>query len=131
MAVSKTTVSFSQPIEQVWHVVADLKHVDWRSDLAKVVIVDKIHFVEYTKTGYATYFSITDWKPPYFWAFTMENENMCGIWEGKFSSVDGGTRLTCTETVTAKRWWMHPFVPRYLKRQQQLYLRDLQRELLK
>ena len=39
--------------------------------------------------------------------------------------------LTCTETVTAKHWWMRPFVPGYLKRQQKLYLCDLRKELLK
>ena len=36
-----------------------------------------------------------------------------------------------TETVNAKRWWMRPFVPGYLKRQQKLYLDDLRRELQK
>ena len=36
-----------------------------------------------------------------------------------------------TETVNAKRWWMRPFVPGYLKRQQRRYMNDLRRELLK
>ena len=45
--------------------------------------------------------------------------------------VEGGARLTCSETVNAKHWWMRPFVPSYLKRQQKLYLDDLRKELLK
>lgn len=61
----------------------------------------------------------------------MENENLSGSWEGSFEAAEGGTRLTCTETVTAKRWWMRPFVPGYLKQQQKRYLDDLRKELQK
>ena len=86
--------------------------------------------MEHTKSGYATRFTITDCEPLRFWAFTMENGNMSGSWEGIFESAAGGSRLTCTETVAAKHWWMHPFVPGYLKRQQRLYLNDLRKALL-
>ena len=50
---------------------------------------------------------------------------------GNLRNGRGGTRLTCTETVNAKHWWMRPFVPGYLKRQQKLYLDDLRKKLLK
>lgn len=96
-----------------------------------VEVLDKAHFVEHTKSGYATYFTVTACQPPRFWAFTMENSSMAGRWEGRFQAADGGTWLTCAETITAKRWWMRPFVPGYLKRQQKLYLDDLQKELRK
>lgn len=43
--------------------------------------------------------------------------------------MESGSRLTCVETVNGKRWWMHPFVPGYLKRQQKLYMDDLVREV--
>ena len=91
----------------------------------------EIHFVEHTKSGYATDFTVTACQPLCRWAFTMENGNMSGSWEGIFEVAEGGTRLHCTETVNAKHWWMRPFVPSYLKRQQKLYLDDLLRELLK
>lgn len=131
MATSKVTVRFSCPVEQVWHTVTDLAHTAWRSDLARVEVLDEIHFVEHTKSGYATNFTVTDCKALRRWAFTMENGNMSGSWEGVFEAAEGGTRLTCTETVNAKRWWMRPVVPGYLKRQQKLYLDDLRRELLR
>ena len=54
---------------------------------------------------------------------------MSGSWEGRFEEVDGGSRLTCVETVNGKRWWMRPFVSAYLKRQQKLYMDDLVREV--
>lgn len=131
MATSKVTVRFPCPVEQVWHTVTDLAHTAWRSDLAGVVVLDETHFVEHTKSGYATSFTVTDCKALRRWAFTMENGNMSGSWEGVFEAAEGGTRLTCTETVNAKRWWMRPVVPSYLKRQQKLYLDDLRRELLR
>lgn len=131
MATSKVTVHFPCPVEQVWYTVTDVTCTSWRSDLARVELLDGAYFVEYTRSGYATNFTVTACEPPRFWAFTMENNNMSGSWEGIFEAVAGGTQLICTETVTAKRWWMCPFVPGYLKRQQKRYLNDLRRELLK
>ena len=131
MAVSKVTVQFPCPVERVWQTVTDLSHTAWRSDLERVEVLDEAHFVEYTKSGYATNFTVTGCEPLRCWTFTMENGNMSGSWEGIFQAAEGGTRLTCTETVNGKHWWMRPFVPGYLKRQQKRYLDDLRRELLK
>ena len=132
MPTSKITVYFPCSVEQVWQVVTDLAHTAWRSDLARVEVLDEAHFVEHTQNGYATNFTVTACEPLRRWAFTMvENGNMSGSWEGIFETAEGGTRLHCTETVNAKHWWMHPFVPSYLKRQQRLYLDDLRRELQK
>ena len=129
MATFQVTVRLPCPVERVWQVMTDLTHTDWRSDLKRVEALDEAHFIEHTKGGYATNFTVTAWEPLRRWAFTMENGNMAGVWEGIFEAVEGGARLTCTETVNAKRWWMRPFVPGYLKRQQRRYLDDLRREL--
>ena len=129
MATSQVTVHFPCPLERVWQVVTDLTRTAWRSDLKRVEVLDKTHFVEYTQSGYATDFTVTAWEPLQRWAFTMENSNMSGSWEGIFEAAEGGTRLCCTETVHATRWWMRPLVPSYLKRQQRRYLDDLRREL--
>ena len=129
MATSRVTVHFPCPVEWVWQVVTDLSNTAWRSDLKRVKVLDEAHFVEHTKGGYATHFTVTACEPPRRWAFTMENGNMTGAWEGIFEGLEGGARLTCTETVNARRWWMRPFVPGYLKRQQRRYLDDLRREL--
>ena len=131
MPTSKVTVHFSCPVERVWQVVTDLSNTAWRSDLKRVEVLDESHFVEHTKSGYATNFTVTACEPLRRWAFTMENDNMSGSWEGIFEAAEDGTRLHCTETVNAKRWWMRPFVPGYLRRQQRLYLDDLWRELQK
>lgn len=131
MPTSRVTVHFPCPVERVWQVVTDLTNTAWRSDLAWVEVLDETHFVEHTKSGYATNFTVTAYEPLRRWAFAMENGNMSGSWEGIFEAAEGCTRLHCTETVGAKHWWMHPFVPGYLKRQQKRYLDDLRRELQK
>lgn len=129
MAVSKVACSFPCTVDQLWQIVADLTHIDWRSDLARVEALDSTRFVEHTKSGYATHFTVTARELNRFWAFTMENGNMSGSWEGRFEATEGGSRLTCVETVNGKHWWMRPFVPGYLKRQQKLYMDDLLREV--
>ena len=131
MPTSKVTVHFSCPVERVWQTVTDLSNTAWRSDLKRVEVLDESRFVEHTKSGYATNFTVTACEPLRRWAFTMENGNMSGSWEGIFEIAEDGIRLHCTETVNAKRWWMRPFVPGYLRRQQRLYLDDLRRELQK
>ena len=131
MATRKAIICFSCPAEQVWQIVTDLSHTAWRSDLARVEVLDALHFVEHTKSGYATRFAVTVYEPPRRWAFSMESDNMTGSWEGIFEAAQCGARLHCTETVDAKHWWMRPFVSGYLKRQQRLYLDDLRRELQK
>ena len=129
MATSQAAAEFSCPVETLWRTVTDLEHTGWRSDLARVEILDESRFVEHTRNGYATCFTVTAREAPRFWTFTMENGNMSGAWEGHFEETANGSRLVCTETVTAKCWWMRPFVPGYLKRQQALYLEDLRRAL--
>ena len=132
MSASKVTAHFPCPVEQVWQTVTDLTNTAWRSDLKRVVVLDEAHFVEYAKSGYTTNFTVTACEPLRRWAFIMENGNMSGSWEGSFETAEGGgIQLHCTETVNAKHWWMQPFVPGYLKRQQRLYLDDLRRELQK
>lgn len=97
MATSKVTVHFPCPVERVWQVVTDLTHTAWRSDLKRVEVLDEAHFVEHTQSGYATNFTVTACEPPRRWAFTMENGNMAGSWEGIFEGLEGGARLHCTE----------------------------------
>lgn len=129
MAISQMTREFSCPVQQVWNVVTNLEDTSWRSDLARVEVLSETTFVEYTKSGFATTFTVTACEKPTFWAFRMENENMSGYWEGRFASTKAGTQVTFVESVTAKRWWMRPLVPGYLKCQQKAYLADLAKKL--
>ena len=59
MATSRVTEYFPRPVERVWQVVTDLMNTAWRSDLKQVEMLDEAHFVEHTKSGYATNFTVT------------------------------------------------------------------------
>lgn len=129
MALSKIKAVFRYNVQDVWNIVTDLEKYQWRSDLSKIDIIDEKQFVEYTKDGYATTFTTTIIEPLRRWEFDMENGNMKGHWTGIFTSKDEETEVDFTEDVTAKKIIMKPFVKTFLKKQQELYINDLTKEL--
>lgn len=129
MAISNIKAVFQSDIQSVWEVVTSLENYSWRSDLSKVEIISKNQFIEYTKDGYPTTFTITRTDPYQRWEFDMENSNMKGHWTGIFIEKEGNTEIDFTEEVTVKKIIMKPFVKSYLKKQQELYISDLRRAL--
>ena len=117
--------------EKVWDVVTSFESYGWRSDLSKIEVCGQNQFVEYTKDGYATTFTITVTEPLKRWEFDMENDNMKGHWVGVFSYINGETMIDFTEDVTAKKIVMRPFIKAFLKKQQAAYVADLEKALLK
>ncbi len=129
MAVSNIKVTFPCDIHIVWKVITDVAHSTWRSDVSRTEILNERQFVEYTKEGYATTFTTTVLEPFRQWEFEMENSNMKGHWTGVFKEKDGQTEIEFTEDVTAKKFWMRPFVRGFLKKQQKRYISDLRKAL--
>ena len=129
MAVSQVTELFLADIEKVWNIVTDVHHYDWRSDLSRTEVINDKEFIEYTKEGYQTKFTITAQVPYVRWEFDMENDNMKGHWIGVFQEVDGYTQIEFTENVVAKKLFMKPFVKGYLKKQQAKFRDDLKKVL--
>ena len=129
MAVSKVRAAFQCDVKEAWETVTSLEAYQWRSDLSKIEILSDRQFVEYTKEGYATTFTITAMEPYQRWEFDMENDNIKGHWVGVFAQKDGQTEIDFTEDVTAKKIFMKPFVKAYLKKQQAQYIADLKRVL--
>lgn len=131
MAISKMQARLPYNVQTVWETVTNLTDCTWRSDLSRIAVVDERRFVEYTKDGYATKFTVTQVQACARWAFHMENSNMKGSWVGTFTAGDGWTEVVFTEDVSAKKLWMKPFVGMYLKKQQARYIEDLRRALAK
>ena len=129
MAISNIKVSLPCDIQKVWKAVTSLEDCTWRSDLGKIEIVNENQFIEYTKDGYATTFTITVKESYKRYEFDIENGNMQGHWTGIFTKKGNSTELDFTEDVTAKMLFMKPFVKGYLKKQQQLYVSDLKKFL--
>lgn len=131
MASSTMKVTFPFSIEKVWNIVTNLDDCSWRSDLSKIEVLSEKKFVEYTKEGYATTFTITAEEPCKRWEFDMENTNMSGHWIGLFYQKGEETTIDFTESVSAKKFFMKPFVGMYLKKQQASYVSDLEKALKK
>lgn len=129
MAISKIKAVLHNDIKDVWNVVTSLNNYQWRSDLSRIEVISDRQFIEYTKDGYATTFTITVTEPFERWEFDMENSNMKGHWTGLFSFQNGQTEIEFTEDITAKKLIMKPFVKSFLKKQQKLYVSDLRKAL--
>lgn len=129
MAVSSVKAVFQSGVQSVWEVVTSLTDYAWRSDLSKIEVVNDHQFIEYTKEGFATTFTVTAKEPYQRWEFDMENDNIKGHWTGVFSQKGEGTEIDFTEDVTARKLFMKPFVKAYLKKQQALYISDLKKAL--
>lgn len=129
MAVSKMSAALPCEVEKVWQTVTSLTAYAWRGDLSRIEVLSDTQFVEYTKDGYPTTFTTTIMEPYQRWEFDLENDNITGHWAGLFTQKDGHTLLELTEDVTAKKFFMKPFVKAYLKKQQARYIADLKRKL--
>ena len=125
MATSNMKASIPCVIHKVWKVVTDVENYAWRSDLSKTEVLSDKEFIEYTKEGYPTTFTITVTEPYKRWEFDMENSNMKGHWVGIFTSKGNETEIDFTERVEAKKWLLKPFVKSYLRKQQTRFVADI------
>lgn len=129
MAISNIKAVFQSDIHRIWKTVTSLEDYGWRSDISKIEILNENQFIEYTKDGYATTFTITVAEPNQRWEFDLENDNIKGHWVGVFTQQGDQTEIDFTEDVTAKKVFMKPFIKAYLKKQQAQYIVDLKKAL--
>lgn len=132
MTASNIKESIDRDIHKVWEtVLAVEKYSQWRSDVSKTEVVNEKQFIEYTKDGFSTTFTITAAEPYERWEFDMENSNIKGHWTGIFISKGNKTQIDFTEQVTVKKRIMKPFVRSYLRKQQAQFVMDLKKALEK
>ena len=126
MAVSNIKALIPGELQKVWELVLDIENYGaWRSDLSKTEVINDEQFIEYTKDGYPTTFTVTLVEPYRRWEFDMENSNMKGHWIGIFTARGDKTKIDFTEQVEAKKLLMKPFVKSYLKKQQAQFVADM------
>lgn len=126
--MAKTNIKsiIQSDIDNVWETVLAVKNYNkWRSDVSKTESINEKKFIEYTKDGYSTTFTVTFIKPLNRWEFDMENSNMKGHWIGIFTAKADETEIDFTECVEAKKLLMKPFVKSYLKKQQIQFVADI------
>ena len=90
-------------IQSVWETVLCVKQYSrWRSDLSKTQVIHDGRFIEYTKDGFATHFTVTKTEPYRRWEFDLENSRIRGHWTGLFTAQGTRTQIEFTECVTIK-----------------------------
>ncbi len=129
MAIAHIKAVFQADLQTVWNTVTSLDAYAWRSDVSRIEVVSETQFIEYSKEGIATRFTVTVKQPCARWEFDMENDNIKGRWIGVFTRDGEQTAIDFTEEVTAKKLLMKPFVKAYLKKQQAQYAADLRKAL--
>lgn len=129
MAVSNIKATIQSDIHQVWEVVLAVENYTWRSDLSGTKVVNGTQFIEYTKAGYPTTFTVTAVEPYKRWEFDMENTNIKGHWVGRFASAGNETEIDFTEFVTVKKFFLKPFLKSFLKKQQAQFVANLRKAL--
>lgn len=130
MTTSNIKESIDCDVHKVWETVLAIeKYSQWRSDLSKTEVINEKQFIEYTKDGFPTTFTITVVEPYERWEFDMENSNIKGHWTGIFTSKGNKTQIDFTECVTVKKIIMKPFVKSYLRKQQSQFVMDLKKIL--
>lgn len=131
MITSNIKAVIPHQIHKVWDLVFDVQHyADWRSKLSKVEIINERQFIEYTKDGYSTIFTVTFVEPYKRWEFDMENSHLTGHWIGIFFDKGNKTEIDFTECVEVKKWIMKPFVKFFLKKQQKQFVAEAMKQIL-
>ncbi len=133
MRKANITAAFKADIHTVWDIVTNNEDYAWRSDLSKIVISkDGNSFIEYTKDGYQTNFTIIVKESYSRYEFDMENDNFTGHWIGIFSeNKNNGTNIDFTEELHIKNPVMEllSYLFMNLKKMQATYVVDLRRKL--
>ena len=130
MKRSSISAVLKSNIQEVWNVVTDNDNYSWRSDVSKIETHDNGNtFIEYTKSGFPTTFTITLKKPFERYEFDIKNKNIEGHWFGVFTEEHGNTKIEFTEELSIKNPIMSLFVGIYLKKQQTTYIGDLRKAL--
>lgn len=128
MAISNIKALLPVELHKVWDFVLDIEnYAAWRSDLSKTEVISDKQFIEYTKDGYPTTFTVTLVELYRRWEFDMENDNMKGHWTGIFTAKGNETEIDFTELVEAKKLLLKPFVKLYLKKQQTQFVADIRK----
>lgn len=129
MSTSTIQARLQYDVATVWGIITSFNDYRWRSDIAQIEKLSDYQFIEYTRSGYATLFTITIFQPFERYEFDLENENIKGHWCGLLSERDEQTEIVFTETIFVKKWYLKPFAKMYLRRQQSIYLKDLCQKL--
>lgn len=119
------------PCSLVWEIMTNNEDASWRSDLDHIEILNDTQFIEHGKSGFQLHFTITKKEAMKLYAFDISHPNWTGRWTGEFSEQDGKTTVVLTEYMKMNNPLLHllSYVLFSLKKQQRLYIHDLETKL--
>ena len=85
MPISTIKARLPYDVATVWSIITSSNDYRWRSDIVRIEKLSDKQFMEYTRSGYATLFTITIFQPFERYEFDLENENIKGHWCGLLS----------------------------------------------
>lgn len=131
--MSEITAEFDSAVKSVWDVVTDLQDTAWRSDIARIEVLNGgSQFIEYTSNGNTTKFTITKKNELSEYEFSMENKMFTGYWRGTFAETEaGGTRVIFTENILIRNPIVRllSYLLMDLGKMQRTYIADLKKRL--
>lgn len=131
MTASNIKAKVHSDIHRVWKILLAFENYSkWQSDISKTEVLNQNQFIEYSKKGYKTVFTVTASEPYKRLELDMNNSNMKGHWVGIFTSKGDGTEIDFTEYVTAEKLFIKPFVKSFLRKQQAQFVSDLKNALI-
>lgn len=130
MIKSHIKKEFRYDIEKIWDIITNHSDYSWRSDLSKIDVMDDTHFIEYTKSNFPTYFTITSKQKFKEYQFDIKNKNIKGKWIGLFRKLSNEkVELDFTEEIETSNFIIKVFAKPYLKSMQKRYIKDLEKKL--
>lgn len=115
-------------VQKVWEIITDNINYSWRSDILKIEIIDDNHFMEYTKGNFVTNFKITKKELFKRYEFDIENKNLKGHFTALLTKLsENETQIILIEEIQVNSLFMKLLAKPYLRRQQNLYIRDLKK----
>ena len=126
MASYETKTMFDCTVEKAFELVATVeKQMEWRTDLKEVEVISPRQFIEHTKDGYSTYYTVTKMGYNQYWQRTFENENLEGFSLYTFIPKGNKTQFVMTEKARTSKLLMKPYVRNFLKGHQYHYIHNL------
>ena len=130
MAAYGTRTMLNCTVEKAWELVTTLEtQMDWREDLKEIEILDSRQFIEHTRDGYITHYTLVKVEERKLWQRTLTNEDMVGQTLYTFVEKGNQTLFTMKENMSTSKLLFKIFVKNYLRSHQYNYIQNLKKAI--
>lgn len=133
MAEINMEILVRRDMQTVWEMLQAVEgYPAWRRNVSRVEVINEKQFIEYTKDGYSTTFTVLTSEPSSRLELDVENSHIKGRWIGTFIPSGNETVMKVTASGTAKQLSSRPigkgvFENVYLKKELEQFAEDLKK----